>query len=83
MGLAFLLQEEEEEAKSTWLLGLNNSRNKDLYIKEFYEILKKEALRQEQLEEYQIALTIRQQIRLLLPKDFDNLVQISYLSLKL
>jgi predicted O-linked N-acetylglucosamine transferase (SPINDLY family) len=83
LGLASLLQEREEEAKETWNLGLKNSSHADLYTEELYEILRHESSRQENLKEYQTALTIRQHIRQILPTNFDNLVQISYLYLNL
>ncbi|GBO52529.1 hypothetical protein APA_198 [Pseudanabaena sp. lw0831] len=83
LGLAFLLQSKDEEADNIWTLGLKNSSDADLYTKELYEILRREADRQEELKEYQVSLTIRQNIRRIMPQNFENLVQIVYLYLQL
>jgi len=82
-GLALFLKDDEAAAKNIWTLGSQNSISVDLYNKELCEILKHESLRQEELKKYQIAWKIRQNIRQISPNDFDNLVQISYLSLNL
>ncbi|PZO42675.1 MAG: O-linked N-acetylglucosamine transferase, SPINDLY family protein [Pseudanabaena frigida] len=83
LGLAYLLQDKIDEARKIWSLGLEKSTSIDLYTKELYEILRQEFFRQEALKEYQIAWEICQNIRFIEPKDFDNLVRICVLSLKL
>jgi predicted O-linked N-acetylglucosamine transferase (SPINDLY family) len=83
LGLALLLQEKEEEAKTIWSLGLKNSGCEELYTKKLCKILTQESAHQEELKKYQVALEIRQHIRQVSPKDFSNLVQILYLYLEL
>ena len=85
LGLLLLLQGKAPEAKKTWSMVIDqgseedrNRWNQDLCI-----ILLNESIRQEQLEKYQNAWDIRQQVREVDPSNFDNLVQIIYLSLHL
>jgi predicted O-linked N-acetylglucosamine transferase (SPINDLY family) len=81
--LAFLLNDNDEEVEKIYALGLKNVAVEDIYTKELYQVLKNESSRQEELKEYEIAFKIRQYMRQVFPQDFDNLVQISYLSLHL
>ena len=83
LGLALLLQNKEEEAKTTWKLGLQRTDSTDLSSKELVDILEQESIRQEELREYQIAWNIRQNIRQVSPRRHDNLAKICILSLHL
>jgi predicted O-linked N-acetylglucosamine transferase (SPINDLY family) len=85
LGLMLLLQNEEVEAQLTWFAGMDNgeANNIDELTQELAVILDAEALRQESLEEYQLAWTVRQHLREVIPTDFNNLLKIIYLSLKL
>lgn len=85
LGLLYLLQGQEVEAQITWSMGIDqgdletvNESTQDLG-----EVLLNESLRQEELKQYQNAWTIRQYLREIDPHNFDNLVQIIYLSLHL
>lgn len=81
--LALILQDKIEESRIIWDLGLKNCKSIDSYNNDICKILKHESSRQEELKKYQTAWQIRQYIREIAPKDFDNLVQIAYLSLNL
>ncbi len=83
LGLAYLLQNKDEEAKSTWSLGLQISQLDDSYINELGDILKQEAIRQETSGKYKISWKLCQKIYEILPKDFDNLVHLCDLSIRL
>jgi len=84
LGLTYLLKGKEEEAQFIWFLGLESVTNSEAFSQELGIILKQEAVRQEEsLKEYQQAWLIRQHLRLISPQDFDNLVQLVYLSLQL
>ena len=82
LGLAYLIQNQKEKAEKVWDLGLlNNPRSFDWH--DLFEILEPEAKHQEQNKDYASALNIRLAIRKHFPNDFNNLVQIFYLSLHL
>jgi predicted O-linked N-acetylglucosamine transferase (SPINDLY family) len=85
LGLMLLLQNEEAEAQLTWFAGMDNgeANNIDELTEELALVLNAEALRQENLEQYQLTWTIRQHLREVFPTDFNNLLKIIYLSLKL
>jgi predicted O-linked N-acetylglucosamine transferase (SPINDLY family) len=83
LGLALLLQGREEDAQLTWFLGLENVIDSGTFLQELGEVLKQESIRREKLEEYQQAWLIRHHLKLVLPEDFDNLVQLVYLSLQI
>ena len=83
LGLALLLQNKEEEAKTAWGLGLQKASSTDSASKELVDILEQESARQEDLREYQIAWNIRQNIRQISPSRYDNLAKICILSLHL
>jgi predicted O-linked N-acetylglucosamine transferase (SPINDLY family) len=83
LGLALLLCEQEQEAQMTWLLGLENAAPDDFYDQKLGKILEDEANYQEALKNYFPAWIIRHHLRQVCPLDFNNLVQILYLSLQL
>jgi predicted O-linked N-acetylglucosamine transferase (SPINDLY family) len=88
LGLAYLLSEQEELAQTTWLFGFvkaEENRNENLsesYLAEFTKILDVEANRQQQLGHDDIAWTIRQHLREVVPTNLANLFKIVELSIK-
>ena len=84
LSLALLLQGHVRDPELIRLQGLKNSDTEEVsYTEEFYQILNQESLRQEKLKEYGTAWRIRQFVRQHIPYQFDNLVQMVYLSLHL
>ena len=85
LGLLLLLQGQYLEAQLTWSVAIDQryAENDNAWIQDLCKILLKEAVRQEELIKYQNAWNIRQQVREIDPSNFDNLVQIIYLSLHL
>ncbi|MDB9345593.1 O-linked N-acetylglucosamine transferase, SPINDLY family protein [Nodularia spumigena CS-586/05] len=86
LGLCLILQGEEEEAPLTWLLGMgekDNSQQIDLWTGELSQILESEAQRQEQLDQTQLAWTIRQHLRSINPTDINNLLKSIHLAIQL
>ncbi|WP_223805709.1 O-linked N-acetylglucosamine transferase, SPINDLY family protein [Pseudanabaena sp. UWO310] len=83
LGLALFLQKKHESAKDIWALGLKKSKAEDLYNQKLSDILEQEACRQELLHSYQGAWEIRQNIRQLKPDNFDNLVCLCIISIRL
>ncbi|MBH8564849.1 O-linked N-acetylglucosamine transferase, SPINDLY family protein [Nostoc sp. CENA67] len=84
LGLILLLQGQEVEAQTTWLMAMmedeaeeDGDENAELRI-----ILIKEAERQERLEEYSVSWMIRQSIKELFPKDIHNLLHLVQLSIE-
>jgi predicted O-linked N-acetylglucosamine transferase (SPINDLY family) len=85
LGLLLLLQEQEEEAQTTWLLALSECEpdEVDLCVQELSQILQAEAERREALAEYSIAWVIRQHLREVCSTNIDNLLRIIGLSIEL
>ncbi len=83
LGLALLLCEQEEEAQIVWLLGIENANPDEFYNQKLGQILEDEANYQETLKNYFPAWIIRHHLRQVCPLNFNNLVQIFYLSLQL
>ncbi len=86
MGLLVLLQGKEEEAHTTWLVGMmdGDSEQIEQWTEELRKILEKEAFRQQQeLEEDLVAWLIRQHIREICPQDIHNLLHLIPLAIKL
>ncbi|HYW17849.1 MAG TPA: O-linked N-acetylglucosamine transferase, SPINDLY family protein [Nodularia sp. (in: cyanobacteria)] len=86
LGLCLLLQGEEEEAPLTWFLGMGETDDEqqiDLWTLELSQILESEASRQEELEDKQLAWTIRQHLRTINPTDINNLLSSFHLALQL
>lgn len=86
LGLCFILQGEEEEAPLTWFLGMgetDDSEQIDIWTAELTQILELEAQRQRELEQKQLAWTIRQHLRTINPTDVNNLLSSLDLALQL
>ncbi|NJL41544.1 MAG: O-linked N-acetylglucosamine transferase, SPINDLY family protein, partial [Leptolyngbyaceae cyanobacterium SM1_4_3] len=85
LGLLLLLQGQEVEAQTTWMLTLSEGDPEEIeqWSAELAMVLRAEAERQEQLEEEALAWTIRQHLRELHPGDAENLLKILQLSVKL
>ena len=84
LGLILLLQGQEVEAQTTWLMAMMEEEAEEVGYGniELIEILKTEAERQEKLEEYSIAWKIRQSIKEISPDDVHNLLYIVQLSIE-
>lgn len=77
LGLILLLQEQEAEAQTTWLLAMaeGESEEIELWTAELLEVLEAEAERQRlDLVNYEVAWAIRQHIREINPGDINNLL---------
>ncbi|MEP6487435.1 O-linked N-acetylglucosamine transferase, SPINDLY family protein [Microcoleus vaginatus GB2-A3] len=76
LGLMLLLQGQEAEAQTTWLLGLaeGESEEIDRWSEELIKVLQTEADRQRDLGDYGVAWAIRQHIREINPTDINNLL---------
>lgn len=85
LGLMLLLQEQEAEAQMTWMLGMAEGEPEQIeqWTGELLQVLLLEAKRQEDIENYQLALAIRQHIREIAPADVNNLLYIIALSIHL
>ncbi|NET60227.1 MAG: O-linked N-acetylglucosamine transferase, SPINDLY family protein [Symploca sp. SIO2E6] len=82
LGLILLLQGEEVEAQTTWLLALADGEPEQVeqWTAELIKILQTEAERREALADYQLAWVLRQHIREICPDNLDNLLSIIQLS---
>ena len=78
LGLAYLLQEQEEEAQSTWLFAMTKGieGEADELIQELVNILSTEAQRQESLGDYQKSWLIRGHLREIAPDLINNLLEL-------
>jgi len=76
LGLMLLLQGQEVEAQTTWLLGLAQGESEEIerWSEELIEVLQTEADRQRDLGDYVVAWAIRQHIREINPTDINNLL---------
>ncbi|KAM3097761.1 O-linked N-acetylglucosamine transferase, SPINDLY family protein [Phormidesmis sp. 146-35] len=85
MGLALLLQGQEAEAQTTWMLAMADGEADEIerWTIDLIQVLKSEAERQAALEEWPIAWAIRQYIRELHPSDLENLLQSILLAINL
>lgn len=85
LGLAYLLQSQEEEAEATWLLAMSQgtSENIELWTRELIQILDTEAQRQAEQNNTQTAWLIRQHLREIAPGEINNLLHLLLLSLTL
>lgn len=85
LGLTLLLQGQEAEAQTTWMLAMleGEAEQLDEWTDELSQVLQSEAERRERLEDYPIAWTLRQHIREIRPSEINNLLQIIQLSIKL
>ncbi len=78
LGLMLLLQEQLEEAHTTWLLGMveGEPEQVDHWTRELIEVLETEAQRRESLEETFLVWLIRGQIQEINPTDLNNLFRL-------
>ena len=85
LGLVFLLQNKEEEAQTTWLLGMVNgdADQIEMWTQELIQVLITEANQKAALKDYSTAWLIRQHIREILPDEINNLLQLLDLSITL
>lgn len=85
LGLVLLLQGEESEAQTTWLLGMLEGEPEQVerWNVELIEVLEEEARRRKALEEDSVDWAIRQQIREICPTDINNLLHRIELAIKL
>lgn len=85
LGLILLLQGQEEEAQTTWLLGMADGEPEEveLWAEELIQVLATEANRQATIEHFSVAWIIRQHIREIDPTDINNLLQLIDLSIAL
>ena len=76
LGLMLLLQGQEVEAQTTWLLGVAEGEPEEIeqWSEELIEVLQTEADRQRDLRDYGVAWAIRQHIREINPTDINNLL---------
>src|SRR4028118_299330 len=76
LGLMLLLQGQEAEAQTTWLLGLAEGESEEIeqWSEELIQVLQTEADRQRDLGDYGVAWAIRQHIREINPTDINNLL---------
>jgi predicted O-linked N-acetylglucosamine transferase (SPINDLY family) len=85
LGLVLLLQGQEVEAQTTWLMTMMEGQPEQVedWTEQLSRILQEEAIRREALAEDSIAWTIRQQIREICPTDIDNLLHLIQLAIAL
>lgn len=85
LGLMLLLQGQEAEAQTTWLLAMTEGEPEqvELWTIELIQTLQQEATRQQGLAEYSVAWAIRQHIREISPNNINNLLQIIQLAIQL
>ncbi|NET77918.1 O-linked N-acetylglucosamine transferase, SPINDLY family protein [Okeania sp. SIO1F9] len=85
LGLMLLLEGQEEEGQTTWLLGMADGEVEEVeqWTEELVQILTTEANRRAATEDYSVAWAIRQHIREIHPTDINNLLHLIYLSIAL
>ncbi len=85
LGLMLLLQGQEVEAQTTWLLVMAEGEPEEveLWATELVKVLQTEAIRQEKLADYSLAWAIRKHLREISPTEINNLLQLMDLALKL
>ncbi len=76
LGLMLLLDGQEVEAQTTWLLAVAEGEPEEIecWTEELIEVLQTEADRQRDLGNYAVAWAIRQHIREINPTDINNLL---------
>ena len=85
LGLMLLLQGQEMEAQTTWLLGMadGESEEGEEWTAQLLDVLQMEAERREVLSDYSVAWAIRQHIREINPADVNNLLRLIELFIRL
>lgn len=83
LGLMLLLDGQEAEAQTTWLLGMTEGDmdQVELWTAELMQVLEIEAYRRGSLAEYSVAWAIRQHMREINPGDINNLLHLMGLSI--
>jgi predicted O-linked N-acetylglucosamine transferase (SPINDLY family) len=85
LGLAYLLQEQEEAAQTTWLLAMAEAEDEktEQWAEELVQILDVEAQRQVEIKNIQLSWLIRQHIREIAPTKIQNLLHLIQLGIDL
>jgi len=85
LGLAYLLQNQEEAAQATWLMAMAQGTDEEAekWAEELVQILDTEAQRQTELEKFQASWLIRQHLREFAPTCIDNLLHLIQLAIDL
>jgi predicted O-linked N-acetylglucosamine transferase (SPINDLY family) len=85
LGLVLLLQGQEVEAQTTWLMAMMEGSPEQVedWTTQLSLVLQAEASRQEVLNNEAVVWTIRQQLREICPKNIDNLLCLIDLAIKL
>ncbi len=85
LGLILLLQGQEVEAQTTWLVGMAEGEPEqvEMWTAELIQVLQTEAERRGNLGDYSLAWAIRQHIREIRPADINNLLHLVGLSILL
>lgn len=85
LGLVLLLQGQEVEAQTTWLMAMIEGEPEQVeeWTAQLNLVLQEEAIRREAQEDDSVAWTIRQQLREICPTDSNNLLHIIQLAIKL
>ncbi len=76
LGLAYLLQNQEEVAQTTWLLALSQGEDQQVkqWTEELVQILNQEAVRQQDIANFTASWLIRQYVREFDPNNLNNLL---------
>ncbi|MCL6432855.1 MAG: O-linked N-acetylglucosamine transferase, SPINDLY family protein [Leptolyngbyaceae cyanobacterium HOT.MB2.61] len=84
LGLALLLQEQEAEAQTVWMLAMveGNSSQVQQWTAELVSVLEAEAEQREESHDYPTAWAIRQHIREIAPENLTNLLHLMQLSIE-
>jgi predicted O-linked N-acetylglucosamine transferase (SPINDLY family) len=84
LGLMLLLQGQELEAQTTWMLGMAEGEPEqvEVWTAELIQVLQTEATRQEELANYSVAWALRQHMREISPTDINNLLHLIELAIK-
>jgi predicted O-linked N-acetylglucosamine transferase (SPINDLY family) len=85
LGLVLLLQGQETEAQTTWLLAMAEGEPEQVeqWTAELIQVLETEAKRREELADNAVAWVIRQHLREIEPTNINNLLQLIGLAIKL
>jgi len=85
LGLTLLLQQQEEEAQTTWLLVMADGDSEQVkqWTVELTQVLQTEAERQEDLTNETVAWGIRQHLREINPTEINNLLHLVRLGIRL
>ncbi|WP_424099895.1 O-linked N-acetylglucosamine transferase, SPINDLY family protein [Moorena producens] len=85
LGLLFLLQGQETEAQTTWLLVMAEAESDQVesWTEELLQVLQTEAERRQGLGDDPLAWAIRQHMREICPTDLTNILEIIALGIKL